>query len=345
MGKVLFFLLISSSVFAQSLKEKLIGEWVKSDVRLKDGSPILSEEVKNMQLRYVFTDDGDFQITVNGKTGKGNYTIKGDSIILGKSTILQILEISEVKLVVQELSNPLGVPSKVKVTYIPVRFHNLGYFPEKYLTKGQDTIYVSKYNYLEPLFVDNDRTATQFISDNFAFPLYKAGDFYARFIITKQAEIKGIEILSSTHEKYNNELIRAIKATKLKWLPATWEGKPVNTEVKMGFDMGWSEKMGAKKPTSSTTPEDTIDANESNYFLLQANICVEEKRYAAAVKNLTQSLKLDPRNIDAYYARAAVYALVKDTQKMCLDLLQLKHLEQAKGTDLWKKFCETKKAP
>jgi Tfp pilus assembly protein PilF len=65
---------------------------------------------------------------------------------------------------------------------------------------------------------------------------------------------------------------------------------------------------------------------------MQGNINVEEKRYSAAIKNLSKSLEYDPLNIDAYYARAAVFALTKDTQKMCEDLLQLKNLQQVKAT-------------
>jgi TPR repeat len=342
MSKTLLFLLFTTQIFAQTIQEKITGDWIKEDIRLKDGSPILSEEVKNMQLRYIFSENNDFQVTINGKTGKGKYKISGDTIQLNKTTFLKVLEVENTRLVVQEVtSDPLAPPSKAKIIFIAARIHNLGYFPEKYRTKGQDTIYLSKQNYLEPFFVDNYNSAAQFISNNFGFPAYKAGDFYTRFIITKTGEIKGIEVLSSTHEKYNDYLIRAIKTTKGKWLPATWEGQPVNTEIKMGFDLGWSEKMALKN--KSDIPKDTIDANESNYYLLQANINVEQKRYAVAIKNLNRSLDLDPRNIDAYYARAAVYAITKDTQKMCVDLLQLKHLEQAKGTELWKKFCDSKK--
>jgi TPR repeat len=342
MSKTLLVLLFTTQIFAQTLKQKITGDWIKEDIRLKDGSPILLDEVKNMQLRYIFTENNEFQITINGKTGKGKYKILGDTIQLNKTTFLKVLEVEDTKLVIQEVNtDPLAPPSKSKIIFIAARIHNLGYVPEKYRTKGKDTIYVSKQNYLEPFFVDNYNSAAQVISNNFYFPEHKAGDFYSRFIITKTGEIKGIEILSSTDEKYNNYLIKAIKSTKDKWFPATWEGQPVNTEIKMDFDMGWSEKMAKKN--KSEILKDTIDANESNYYLLQANINMEQKRYTAAIKNLSKSLDLDPRNIDAYYARAAVYALTKDTQKMCVDLLQLKHLEQAKGTEFWKKFCDLKK--
>ncbi len=337
---ILLFFILFGELYAQNLQQKLVGEWVKDEIKLADGSSILKDEVKNAQIRYVFMQNDSFQVTVNGKTGKGVYKLK-DNILKVSDDRFKVLQVNDIKLILQVISVDSALQSKaLKLTFIPAHLHNVGYFPEKYRTKGQDTIYVSKPNFLEPFFVDAMQSAAEYISDRFYFPEYKVGDFRARFIITKLGEIKGIEILNSTHEKFNNSLIKAIKTTQGKWLPAMWEGKPVNAEIKMGFDMGWSARQKAKKQMAGTVPKDSIDASESNFYLMQGNILVEEKRYATAIKNLSKSIELDPRNIDAYYARAAAYALIKDTPKMCGDLLQLKHMEQTKGTDLWKKFCE-----
>jgi tetratricopeptide (TPR) repeat protein len=109
----------------------------------------------------------------------------------------------------------------------------------------------------------------------------------------------------------------------------------------MGVDMGWAEKMELKSG-NSTASKDTIDTNESNYFLMQAKISIDEGRYSNALKYLAESLRFDPLNIDTYYSRAAVYAVKKDTQKMCADLLQLKNLQQVKATNLWNKLCQPK---
>lgn len=343
MYKILTILFISTQIFAQTFKQKIVDEWVKDNISLYDGSPILKDEVRNMQLRYTFMENDSFQVTINGKTGRGTYFVKNDTLYFGKNIAFKIERLDEIKLVIRAvILDSASLSKALRLSFIPARFHNLGFTPQTYRTKGQDTIYVSKHNYLEPLFMDSDRSASQFISDNFFFPEYKAGDFYARFIITKQGEVKGIEVLESTHEKYNKYLIKAIKTTAGKWRPAEWEGKPINAEIKMGFDMGWSEKMG-RKSADVAAKKDTIDANESNYYLMQANINVEAKRYSLAIKDLTKSITLDPLNIDAYYARAAVYALTKDVQKMCVDLQQLKNMQQAKGTDLWNKFCQDKK--
>lgn len=343
MYKILIFLFFSTQIFAQTFKQKIVDEWVKDNISLYDGSPILKDDIRNMQLRYTFMPNDSFQVTINGKTGRGTYQVKNDTLYFAKDVVFKIERLDDVKLVFRAISlDSASLTKALRLSFIPARFHRLGFTPQTYRTKGQDTIYVSKHNYLEPLFMDTDRSASQFISDNFFFPEYKAGDFYARFIITKQGEIKGIEVLESTHEKYNKYLIKAIKATAGMWQPAIWEGKPVNSEVKMAFDMGWSERMG-RTSGETQAPKDTIDANESNYYLMQANINVEAKRYSLAVKDLAKSIALDPLNIDAYYARAAVYALTKDVQKMCVDLLQLKNMQQAKGTELWNKFCQDKK--
>ena len=343
MYKILLFIFISTQIFAQTFKQKIVDEWVKDNISLYDGSPILKDDIRNMQLRYTFMENDSFQITINGKTGRSAYQVKNDTLYFAKNVAFKIERLDDIKLVFRAvILDSVGQSKALRLSFIPARFHNIGFTPQTYRTKGQDTIYVSKHNYLEPLFMDADRSASQFISDNFFFPAYKAGDFFARFIITKQGDIKGIEVLESTHENYNKYLIKAIKATAGKWKPAVWEGKPINTEIKMGFDMGWTEKM-RNKNGDSANQKDTVDSNESNYFLMLGNIFVEEKKYTLAIKELTKSIALDPLNIDAYYARAAVYALTKDVQKMCLDLQQLKNMQQTKGTELWNKFCQDKK--
>jgi hypothetical protein len=343
MYKILIFLFISTPILAQTFKQKIVDEWVKENISLYDGSPILKDDIRNMQLRYTFMPNDSFRVTINGKTGVGTYEVKNDTLYFGKNITFKIERLDDIKLVFRAvILDSVSQSKALSLSFIPARFHNIGFTPQTYRTKGQDTIYISKHNYLEPLFMDADRSASQFISDNFFFPQYKAGDFFTRFIITKRGEIKGIEVLESTHEKYNKYLIKAIKATAGKWEPAVWEGKPINTEIKMSFDMGWTEKMKNKNGDASSQ-KNTIDSNESNYYLMQGNIYVESKKYTLAVKELTKSISLDPLNIDAYYARAAVYALTKDVQKMCLDLQQLKNMQQTKGIELWNKFCQDKK--
>ena len=337
MLKVLFFVLISSGLFAQSLKDKLVGDWIKEDIRLKDGSPILSGNIKTIQLRYIFQKNGNLRVTYDGKSGDRPYIVKGDTIKIGTDTFFKIVSVSDIRLVVNEVSADSSANS-LQISFLPAHLYHIGYMPEKYVTRGKDTIYVAKPNYLEPFFIEGEQSAVQYISEQFDFPEFKTGDFYTRFIITKDAEVKGIEILNSTNEKYNGKLIAAIKKTQGKWAPALWEGVPVNAEVKMGFDFGWSEKTVDKK--ALTTQESSQEKMEkSDEALSEAKYYFLNKNYNEAIRLYGISIDNNPLNVEAYYGRASAYAVKKDTKKMCVDLLHLKNLEQVKGTELWNKFC------
>lgn len=337
MLKTLFLICISSVAVAQGMKERLVGDWIKEDIRLKDGSPILDQTVKNIQLRYILQKNGTSRVVYDGKAADRPYRVKNDTLILGNDTFYKIEQASDIKLVLQQIM-PDSTDTALKLIFTPAHLYNLGYLPEKYRTKGGDTIYVFKPNYLEPFFMDGEMNASQYISENFDFPEYRAADFYTRFIITTAGEVKGIEILRSTNDRFNNKLIAAIKKTEGKWKPAMWEGKPVNVEVMMGFDFGWSEKQAERGAISSQiTDEQKIQ--ESNEFLAEGKYNLTLKNYNEAIRNYTWSLDKNPLNVDAYYGRASAYAMKKDTKKMCEDLLQLKNLQQAKGTELWNKFC------
>lgn len=334
MLKTLFLICISSVAVAQSIKGNLIGDWIKEDIRLRDGSPILDKAVRDIQLRYIFDKNGTSRVVYDGKTGDRPYRLKRDTLIIGDDTFYKIEQVSDIKLVLQQITADSSATA-LKLTFTPAHLYNIGFMPEKYRTKGGDTIYVYKPNYLEPFFMDGEMNASQYISENFDFPEYRAADFYTRFIITKEGDVKGIEIVRTTNDRFNNKLIAAIKKTQGKWKPALWEGKPVNVEVMMGFDLGWSEKQNSS--TTEETDEEKMMA--SNEFLAEGKYYLTLKNYNEAIRNYTWSLDKNPLNIDAYYGRASAYAMKKDTKKMCEDLLQLKNLQQAKGIELWNKFC------
>lgn len=332
MFRILFLICISSAAVAQGIKQNVVGDWIKDEIRLRDGSPILNNNMKSIQLRYIFDRNGNSRVVFDGKTADRPYRIKNDTLAIGNDTFYKIEEVSDIKMVLQQITTE-SANTDLKIVLTPAHLYYVGFMPEKYRTKGGDTIYVFKPNYLEPFFMDPAANASQYISEKFDFPEYRTGDFYTRFIITKTGEVKGIEILRSTNERYNNKLIAAIKSSEGKWKPGMWDGQPVNVEVMMGFDLGWTEKNAV----SEVTDEDK--AQESNEFLEEGKYFLTLKNYNEAIRNYTWSLEKNPLNVDAYYGRASAYAMKKDTKKMCEDLLQLKNLNQAKGIELWNKFC------
>ncbi|MBA4851809.1 energy transducer TonB [Emticicia sp. BO119] len=337
MLKTLILIGFSSVAVAQGIREKVVGDWIKEDIRLKDGSPILDKTVRDIQLRYIFEKNGTSRVVYDGRAGDRPYQVNHDTLIVGGDTFYKIEEVSDIKMVLQQITADSSATA-LKIMFTPAHLYNVGFMPEKYRTKGGDTIYVFKPNYLEPFFIDADMNASHYISENFDFPEFRTGDFYTRFIITKNGEVKGIEILRTTNDRYNNKLIAAIKKSEGKWKPAMWEGKPVNVEVMMGFDFGWTEKQTERSASTSEQSEDE-KLQESNEYLAEGKYYLTLKNYNEAIRNYTWSLDKNPLNIDAYYGRASAYAMKKDTKKMCEDLLHLKNLQQAKGTELWNKFC------
>ena len=99
MFKTLILICISSVAVAQGIKGNLIGDWIKEDISLKDGSPILDKAVRDIQLRYIFDKNGTSRVVYDGRTGDRPYRIKDDVLIIGDDTFYKIEQVSDIKLV------------------------------------------------------------------------------------------------------------------------------------------------------------------------------------------------------------------------------------------------------
>lgn len=347
MTRFLFLIFVSLQIFAQdSLKiskpktykiKQLLGEWVKEEIRMKDGSKLYNNPLSEMNLRYVFNDDNTATIYYDGRSGNVPYLLQNDKIEINSLPLI-ISYLDKNRLILEEEKDTLGI----QIRLVSAKIHNLGFTPQSYITQGNDTIYVAERNYLEPFFNDPAQNAMQFISENFGYPEYRADDFYARFIITKNGEVKGIKILNSTNPKFDIKLVKAIKKSEGKWIPAKWEEKTVNVEIKMRFDMGWSQKMAAKNPKEyGGLVDSTQIRNElSDNYLLEGDYYADTKNYKQALRAYNLSIQNNPLNVQTYYKRAAIFALNKQTNKMCEDLRHLRDLEQKRGADLYRKYCE-----
>lgn len=347
MTKYLLLIFISIQVLAQdSLKtsksqiytfEQLAGEWVKEEIRMKDGSKLYNNPLNDSFLRYIFQTDNTVKIIYDGKSGDVAYTLHKNKIDINNMPLI-IDYLDQNKLTLSEEKDTLGIQIKL----IRAKIHNIGFTPQSYITQGNDTIYVAERNYLEPFFNDPAQNAMQFISENFGYPEYRTDDFYARFIITKTGEVKGIKVLNSTNSKFDLKLVKAIKKSEGKWIPAKWEEKTVNVEIKMRFDMGWSQKMAAKNPNGRAVDSTQSLMSASDSYLIEGNYYAEMNNYKQALRSYGLSIKNNPLNVDAYYKRAAIFALTKQNSKMCEDLRHLRDLEQTRGTELYQKYCEKK---
>jgi hypothetical protein len=125
MYKILLFIFISTQIFAQTFKQKIVDEWVKDNISLYDGSPILKDDIRNMQLRYTFMENDSFQITINGKTGRSAYQVKNDTLYFAKNVAFKIERLDDIKLVFRAvILDSVDQSKALRLSFIPARFHN-----------------------------------------------------------------------------------------------------------------------------------------------------------------------------------------------------------------------------
>jgi hypothetical protein len=323
----------SSRVNAQdSIKKALQKKWIKTELRMADGSVVYRPEFLYMQLQYKFLSGDSLRITLDGITSISTYAVN-DSVLSYGSDALRffVKELSGVKLVIKEISKK-EESEQLLIEFVPQKFFDLGFLPITYLAKNDDVVYIADENHIYPYFVNSKLPAIAFISEKFDFPEWRQGSFLARFIVTKAGKVTGVRIEESTNSKYNTKLVEAIKKTDGMWLPAEFDGEQVTSEVVMEF------KMDFPTYKSELTPADKLEISQQQ--LAEGNYYFEEKLYRTAISSYTEAIKSDFKNVDAYYRRAAAHVIMKDKKKACEDYEQLMYLQQVKATELYKKYCQ-----
>lgn len=333
MYRYLIILIFSLTVkgFAQEqLKAKLLGNWVKDEISMADGSKIYNPEYLNLQLQLRFFETDTLRLTMNSKTSFEKYKLK-DSILTYADSRFKIMEVSDVKLVLRLVSLKEEI-QELKITFIKDKLYNVGFQPISYKAKNGEMVYLANEKYLYPFFV-GDKSAAEYIFSKFAFPEWKKGKFAARFIISAQNIITAIRIEESSHEKYNTQLINAIKKTKGMWRAAEWEGKPITTEVIIDFNLDF--------PTYNEE-DPLMKFYRSQELTEDGKYLMNEKLYKLAIERFTEAITLNHQNVEAYYKRAAAYIFTRQAQKACDDYQQLVFLEQTQAKELYEKYCQKK---
>lgn len=316
----------------ESLKEALQKKWIKTNLRMADGSAVYRPEFLYMRLQYKFLPNDSLRITLDGITTISSYTVQDSILTYGSGDIrFFIKELSDVKLVLKEVSKK-EASEQLLIEFVPQKFYDLGFVPGTYLAKNGDVVYIADENHVYPYFVNSKLPAIAFISEKFAFPEWRRGSFLARFIITKTGKVEGVRVEESTNPKYNTKLVEAIKKTDGMWLAAELDNEPVTSEVVMEFRMDFPATNG------ELTPAAKVELSQQQ--LAEGNYYFEEKLYRTAISVYNEAIKNDFKNVDAYYRRAAAYVIMKDKKKACEDYEQLMYLQQVKATELYNKYCQ-----
>lgn len=326
----IFLLFFSISVFAQnSLPPILKNYWKKTEFTTKDGSKIYNENFRNAQFDIKFIDDDSLLLISENKATKYAYKYK-DSLLVFKEFVLKLRSVSEIQLVLDQ-ANEDDPTKALKIIFEPKKLNDLTYSPEVYTSKNGEKVYKVVFGKLEPYFFDKTRTPMDYIFEKFGFPEYKRAGFVVRFVVTKKGDLKGVKVLASSNDRYNQKLVEAVNKTKGKWIPAEFMGENVNVEVEYDFNLGYTERK----------PDPGVDslAYSLTYYDYGTEL-FERGSYRQAERYYQKAIDYNPLNVNAYYQHAASNIFLRKKEEACKDYEQLIFLEQKKAKTLYDKYCK-----
>lgn len=307
----------------------LSGQWIKSEITLTDGSPVYKPELIDSWIQYEFLPGDSLLSTINGKSRLFPYRLE-DSVLVVEEAYFKVKEYQDIRLILAQIpSKPNEVP--VQLVFVPRHLASVGFVPQTYKAQNGDLVYEADDQYLVPAFLDGQRTISSYVYEKMEFPEWRKGFFLARAVVTKTGEVVGIRVEESSNPKYNAAMINAIAATRGKWRPASWEGKPVNTEIIIRLDLNWTKE--------STTPDPQQKLIEAEAWYDEGLFYLNLQQYKQALSAFTEAIKLDFKHINAYYGRVNAYIALKNTEKVCEDLKQLTFLGQKKAQEIYERQC------
>jgi tetratricopeptide (TPR) repeat protein len=321
-------LVVGNTLSAQIDKQHFQNNWIKTETLRADSSRIFDPTLTGSAISLRVLNGDSLQFSISNRMQNYKYTFLNSVLVFGMFTF-KIQELSAQKLVLIE-NTETDVSKAIMLVFMPKNLFDLTYTPEYYLAKNKEIVYKALPGKLEPLFRDKNMSAVDYVFERFGFPEYKKGGFVVRFVINQKGELKGAKIVATSNERYNEKLIQAVNKTKGKWLPATYQGKPINVEVEFNFNLGFEDRQISSIVDSTAYSQNYY--NTGNEFFQSGSHKQAEKYYQKAID-------YDPLNINAYYQHAAVSIALRKKDQACKDFQQLIFLDQKKAIKLQQKYC------
>jgi TonB family protein len=316
-------------VYAQKTSTDLYQHWVKDDLIRKDSSRILDMDLLDSEFDMNIYSKDSLRFKANGRAS--NYKYKYESSLLSfGSFVFGVQSLSDYKLCIFDALE--SDPSKsLMIIMVPKKLKDLGLNPEKYKAKNGEWVYKRIPQLLEPTFMDKNMNPLDFVFEKFGFPEYRKGGFVVRFIVNSSGELGGVKVLASTNDKYNENLVKAVKKTKGKWLPATYQGEKINVELTYDYNLGYEERK-------INSQVDSI-AYSTAYYNSGMEM-FNAGSYKMAERYFKKAMEFNPFNISAYYQHAAASVALRNYDEACKDYQQLIFLDQKKAKKLMEKVCK-----
>lgn len=330
---------------------KLIGNWVKDYIDMKDGSRLTNPEVdKVTATMLIFRKDNAGVIILGKEASPTLYVTVGDTLLVGRAALYHIDKLTPYELVFSQI-----IPNTPD--YLIRRYHYLStkesaseYFFRQFIKPNiikqanGDTLYnFNKYvfphykggrDFFQGTIYDDFDDVYQFsyedIEKNFKYPENQAGIFKIAFQVSKEGVLKNVEIKESSDSTYNNQLLKAVWQTRKSWLPADYDGKKVDVVFNYEFRYGEEEEQ----------PENYYyDDLVYESVLKRANKQFELKNYGKAIKLYTKCVLMKDEAFEALYKRADCYFALKIVKNACSDWNYLSVRGQKKAENLFISHC------
>lgn len=235
----LFFMSVLQSFGQRDFSKELIKDWKKTDIRSKDGSRLYDQTYVNSTFDIKVFSKDSLSLFTNGRRYNHSYTLK-DSMLVFNKIVFKIKSLTETELILDQ-ADFADETQAISLKLMPKKLFDLTYTPISYVSKSGERVYQQVNGKLEPYFVDKNMAVMDFVFEKFGFPEYRKGGFVVRFVVTKTGAVKGVAVVASTNDKYNDKLIAAVNKTRGKWQPAEYMGEKVNVEVEYDYNLSYSE--------------------------------------------------------------------------------------------------------
>jgi hypothetical protein len=340
----------SSTVQQRQIEQRIIRNWVKYRIEMKDGSQVPNERIAKNAASMLIFKKGNVGVLISGKNAQQTqYAISDSILVLGRTESYVIEKLTEHELIFHGVFKNSPDNEIIRYYYVATTESSEQYFfrqfikPNIRIQASGDTAY--NFNeYIFPNFKLSLGSSATVLSDfyevyeasydmiekEFNFPVKKKGGFRVTFAISKFGTLKDVEIKESSDSTYNNALMQAVHQTRKRWLPTEYENKKVETLFNYVYVYEDEDKI-----------EDNFDESLYQSTKENANSLFDKKEYVKAIKFYTKCILMQNEDFDfePYYKRANSYFTLKVNKNACLDWSYLAKKGQNRAGKLFLENC------
>ncbi|MCT4636506.1 MAG: energy transducer TonB [Bacteroidales bacterium] len=332
LSTLFIFLNSGSKVVAQ----EIFGDWIKKEVTYIDGVKLSDDDVIKYQfLRYSFEKRNKLFMSVKFDDKGTPLIFERSSNILNirnsygfiiNSFLIEKLSNNEL-ILIQKGNNGFNEESCLKYRFIPEKIYQnqLSFTPSDILYINEsDTVYKASKK-IHPKFI-GDKSFYNFCSDRISerdAVMSSNNLFISTFIITKNGEIKNIQVLENINKRFEKQFLKALNKSKKLWSPAELNGKKVDVQMTIEFRYISSNNF--------------LPMYE---FEKKGKTALNNNDFLKALKYFEFALEKSPNNIEIIYLKAICEINLGNKDAACESLKKVKASGEVDVNDLIIKNCK-----